>query len=372
VLAEAGATWSPNMAKSVCWIGAQICQCAAQGDLPGLRILAHAKVDFSVQDYDGRSGLHLAACRGDEAALHVMALLLEHTQERNPVDRWNCTPLGGARYSALKGSTEHASASQMLAEAGGLVAASGPPPKAQPRMTLNLAPSETKAETNKEEERVSLLQDASFREIASQAAMASQPTQLISESSGCLVAVMLCTAASVGDVVQMRKMLRAGASPNSCDYDGRSAQHVAAEGGHLEAVDELLHAHADPNLYDRWGYTPLASACRSQHLSIVTRLRNIKATLGIPEFELTSLLCLLTACDNTDALNMWLTAGADPNLSDYDQRTALHIATSEGHTNSAALLLKFGADPSLQDRWGNTALSQSIMDVDVRISRAGC
>ncbi|PHT35853.1 hypothetical protein CQW23_23553 [Capsicum baccatum] len=54
-----------------------------------------------------------------------------------------------------------------------------------------------------------------------------------------------------------------------------------------------------------------------------------------------------------------LQKGVEPNLVDYDKRTALHLASSEGCLEIVVLLLEKGADVNSTDRWGRTPLSDA-------------
>lgn len=49
-------------------------------------------------------------------------------------------------------------------------------------------------------------------------------------------AAHLCTAVFEGDVPLLRRLVRAGMSPDSGDYDGRRAAHIAAAESSLAAV----------------------------------------------------------------------------------------------------------------------------------------
>ena len=52
-----------------------------------------------------------------------------------------------------------------------------------------------------------------------------------------------------------------------------------------------------------------------------------------------------------------LEKGVEPDLGDYDKRTALHLASCEGCTEIVLLLLHKGANVNCTDRWGRTVSS---------------
>uniref|UniRef100_A0A7N0T0I3 Protein kinase domain-containing protein n=1 Tax=Kalanchoe fedtschenkoi TaxID=63787 RepID=A0A7N0T0I3_KALFE len=70
---------------------------------------------------------------------------------------------------------------------------------------------------------------------------------------------------------------------------------------------------------------------------------------------------LLSCSSKGDKLGVMrvLEEGVDPDISDYDKRTALHLAACEGWTEVVVLLLEKGADPNSLDRWGRTPLSDA-------------
>lgn len=55
-----------------------------------------------------------------------------------------------------------------------------------------------------------------------------------------------------------------------------------------------------------------------------------------------------------EGLTQELEKGTEPNLYDFDKRTALHLAACENCTEIVVLLLDKGADVNSLDRWGCT------------------
>ena len=50
----------------------------------------------------------------------------------------------------------------------------------------------------------------------------------------------LCKCAAKGDLASIRKLVSARASVDACDYDRRSALHLAAAEGHVDVVEYLI------------------------------------------------------------------------------------------------------------------------------------
>ena len=128
-------------------------------------------------------------------------------------------------------------------------------------------------------------------------------------AEGLAVASDLCTAVYRKDLVKLKRLLRAGAPPDSCDYDKRSALHIAGAEGNLAAVKILIEdGCADPEFQVR-SFCPLGTVFGDRRRASLNPLPH-------PGFTRTR--------------------------------------TTRGHLACATTL---PTDP--QDRWGNTALDEA-------------
>lgn len=86
------------------------------------------------------------------------------------------------------------------------------------------------------------------------------------------MASTLCELAKESDVKGLSRMVQFGANVNVCDYDKRTALHIASCENLLDAVECLLSHGADAHFQDRWGHTALDDAFRYGYSEVVSAL----------------------------------------------------------------------------------------------------
>ena len=121
------------------------------------------------------------------------------------------------------------------------------------------------------------------------------------------------------------QLVSLGAPINLGNHDSRTAVHVAAAEGLLEAVKFLVtQCGADPNPRDRWGCTPLDDAHKGGNDSVAEFLLSCggissQASANSSNRE----LCEASQRGDVDAVNKLLPSSVDINWRNCDQRTAV-------------------------------------------------
>lgn len=186
-------------------------------------------------------------------------------------------------------------------------------------------------------------------------------------------------AASKNDVVTMEKMVADGFDPKKTeDYDGRTALHLAAADGHLEAVKWLIEVAEVPmNETDRWNGTALTDTIRHNHTDCYEYLKskgftsrplchfdtNPSEAAASKYRENTNLETVVAASiGDVSRLKELVDEGiAKANGGDYDSRTPIHLAASTGHLEAVKFLVEVaGVDVNPVDRFGGRPLTDAI------------
>lgn len=167
-------------------------------------------------------------------------------------------------------------------------------------------------------------------------------------------------AASTGDIVTLKMLLKQGIDPNATPEISPGIKKAAplitaASNGHLEAVKLLVASSAKIDQPDSSGCTALDWAVRQNHYSVIKYLFEHGASAQCSKndkFFISNALMY-----NTAILKLLLEHGIDPNLSDRNNmRSILYEAVSLGQTDAVRILIEAGANPNVITIKGKTPL----------------
>jgi CRP-like cAMP-binding protein len=131
------------------------------------------------------------------------------------------------------------------------------------------------------------------------------------------LAGLICHLANTGDAPELDRMLSlVPATEIPSDYDGRAGLHLAAAGGHTDAVSCLLSHKANVNVIDRFGRTPIAEAVLNNKKQVLQLLRSHGADLQLSEQDTAGVLCEAANVGDNQTIQLYIDAGADPNSAD--------------------------------------------------------
>lgn len=135
---------------------------------------------------------------------------------------------------------------------------------------------------------------------------------------------------------------------------GMTALHRAIAGGHVDAARVLMLAGADVNLLDYHHGSPLHYAIEGGHLQLAEDMGIVEAELDAKDSDGNTFLHLAASHDNHAFVNMLLRKGASVGVKNGKGEHPLHVAVEHGHIAVAEALLKAGADPNVfVDEWAS-------------------
>ena len=261
VLANAGSKLTYDDSRT----SSELCDLAQKGDVERLIIYLDAGLNSNAQDYDKRSAIHLAASEGQHM---IISALVERGADVNIRDRWGSSPLTDAiRVGSLE-------VARKLIQSGA---------------NLNLG-----------------LENIQEKSLSNE-----------TDAAG-----WLCELARAGDTLRLSLLLEGNINPDAADYDARTCLHLAASEGQMPVVSALMTSGANANVQDRWGNTQLCDAIREGHTQVARLLRKHGAELLLPDAEASSRLCEHARVGDVEKVKLLLECGCNPDLCDYDNRTA--------------------------------------------------
>jgi cytohesin len=410
VLLENGA--DPNLSRSG---DTPLHVAVGSGDVEVIRALLEAGADPSVENEDGKEPLHSvsesqvaellldegadpnARDSSDRTPLHYMlqmksgeqvkalaSLLLERGADPNAQNDDGFTPLH--RVAQNRSNEETGALASLLLEQGAdptLYSGIAPPAIEAARHVGNESvvealedAQESAGKANQEDDgssqlNASLLDQArngNLGEVQDLLERGADPNAMYeaqteggeTDVSGNVTALLFASWAGHTEIV--KTLLEAGAEPDRGALNGKTPLAAAAGYGHPGIVEVLLEAGADPNAPREDTGPPLGFALRAEHTGIAEKLLSAGAD---PDCRFSSehgfTLLSYTAVENKPEMTeIFLEAGANPDLIDNDEHTALAYAALSGATGVAQKLLDAGADPTISP--GDRSLPELARD----------
>ncbi|KXN72158.1 asparaginase-domain-containing protein [Conidiobolus coronatus NRRL 28638] len=165
----------------------------------------------------------------------------------------------------------------------------------------------------------------------------------INQMSRSLLPLILCSAASAGDVDTIRHLnhdLGSQLQFNITDYSGNTPLHVACSNGEIEVVKYLLLNGASVHLQNARGHTPIFESIMAGHLDIVQLLRQAGGHLNLSELKFATLQFFNASnTGQLQQLQLFLEAGIEVNSQGVFGSTALHFAVEGQQPRVISFLL---------------------------------
>ena len=173
----------------------------------------------------------------------------------------------------------------------------------------------------------------------------------------------LIYAAQKGLLDNMKILLANGANANYRNpATGISAISAAAAEGNSAAIRMLVRTgKADVNISDLSGRTPIFYAVEQNQEDALRTLLSLGADVNAQDNNGVSVLMRASAKNRQDCVNILLRQkGINPNLKDFQDRTALIYSVYADELAPTQALLKAGADLNVRDSLQNTPLMSAI------------
>lgn len=142
---------------------------------------------------------------------------------------------------------------------------------------------------------------------------------------------------TLGQVDDVKLLLKAGVKPNGMDKSGSAPLVHAAWHGRDNVVVVLLEAGADPNITLPDGLTPMLAAAGQGHPSVIPILASKGGNPNAVDRSGATPLIHATFSGNAALVKALLKAGADPTIGASGQ-SAIEIARARGNVEILDLL----------------------------------
>lgn len=167
----------------------------------------------------------------------------------------------------------------------------------------------------------------------------------------------LFSAASLGDLSEVKTLLQSGVPVNSKDARGQTALYYAIQSKNVELVRYLVQQGADINAKSSTD-APLTLAMDRAlgDPQVALELINDGADVNIKDANGDTPLVKATADSSDEVFQALLAKHANPNAKGVNGITPLHQAAMNAMPDRVKLLLQHGANPMIADDQGVTPL----------------
>jgi ankyrin repeat protein len=159
-----------------------------------------------------------------------------------------------------------------------------------------------------------------------------------------------------GTVEEVKGLLQKGAEIKAKNEFGSTAFELAVVGNNYNVVELFLDL-GQPSNVDYDGVTPLMSAAANGNIELLNLLLKYGAKPDYPTSA--GGTALMSATRHTEIFRVLINHGANIHARDNYGRTVLIWAALHGTEEVVALLCTMGADPNIKDKGDNTALSEA-------------
>ena len=172
----------------------------------------------------------------------------------------------------------------------------------------------------------------------------------------------LLIACKKGNIDAIDILLNAGADPNIADSVGVTCiQHVVFEVCSKETLQAIISHGADVNATNKNNLTALMIACMKGNIDVINVLLNAGADHSIVDTDgKTWIHYAVRGGSSKETLQVIINHGADVNATNKNNLTALMIACMKGYIDAIDVLLSAGADPSIADTKGETWIHYAV------------
>ncbi|XP_071164690.1 serine/threonine-protein phosphatase 6 regulatory ankyrin repeat subunit B-like isoform X2 [Mytilus edulis] len=257
----------------------RLLNCASRGDIKRMRQFKECGYKMDAWDYDKRTALHIAVSDNQE---HIVKFLLGECNQqeiaKNGGDRWNITPWEAAKSSAM---------------------------------------------------------DVVYNEFLNHC------PELMDTENDDYRTCRLIYAAATNDISTLQSLHEKKVDMNLRDYDGRTALHLAAANGHVEAVEFLVkEANVTVEIPDRENRFPIDDGTEKVK-KILQECQNntVKKTKLTPKEETLTILMTAASKGNLHKLDDFKYKYFKMDSGDYLKDTPLHVAAAKGRIKDVKYLL---------------------------------